>query len=350
MSTQQLMTVDLLKVALPKNLHSNATPEFADVINQLALDPETCAEVRGNFLTYSKVLQEGKWKTEDYLNAVVYVTHKLMGYSNQDSYIRTFPDRYTALRARGATDISPYVAAFHKNKLVTSLLEQSLIPAHLLYQDAFHAAVQTQMRLMTSASSEKVQGDAANSILTHLKAPEVKKVELDVNVKQHGGIDDLRQTMAELARQQRDLIDQGKATPGEMAKAPIVKQLTAEEKANAIDVTPTVRLEPRELTEVGLEEQFEVAIPPADISDILEAGGFEVVFDTRTGENPRSLLDLVSDPAGGAKVSLETVAPARTPVPLSEDAWLQQAVTKGPPQQAMNPGVVAPRPSLFGED
>jgi hypothetical protein len=355
----QLMTVDLLKVALPKNLHGNATQDFADVINQLALDPETCEEVRGNFLTYSSVLQEGKWKTQDYLAAVVYVTHKLMGYSNQDSYIRTFPDRYTALRARGATDkdISAYVAAYHKNKLVNAILQQTLIPAHLLYQDAFAAAIQTQLRLMTTANSEKVQAEAANSILTHLKAPEVKKVELDVNVKQHGGIDDLRQTMAELARQQKDLIERGQASPAEMAKSPILR-ITQEEKASAIDVTPGVKIEPLEVASVDLDEQFEVegegeGTTPADITELLEAGGFQVAFDSRRGDDPKTLLDVVA--SGGCKATLETLQPhAAAPEPPSdESAWLRQAVSgKRAYPEPGNPGVppMGPRPSLFGDD
>lgn len=250
--TQQLMTVDLLKVALPKHHHGNATQELADTINQLAHEPETCEMVRQNFLTYSKVLTEGKYKTDDYLSAVQYVTHKLMGYSNKDAYVRTFPARYQSMTSRGITDISPYVAGYHKTQLVMALLSQSLIPAHLLYQDAFHSAVQTQMRLMVSAASEKVQAEAANSILTHLKAPEIKKVEMDVNVKQNGGIDDLRRTMAELAQNQLDLIKGGHVTAGQMARTPI--NVTQAEKDAAIDVVATVKVEPIAAQEIQPEQ------------------------------------------------------------------------------------------------
>lgn len=250
--TQQLMTVDLLKVALPKHHHSNATQELADTINQLALEPETCEMVRQNFLTYSNVLTGGKYKTDDYLSAVQYVTHKLMGYSNKDAYVRTFPARYQSMTSRGITDISPYVAGYHKTQLVMALLSQSLIPAHLLYQDAFHSAVQTQMRLMVSAASEKVQAEAANSILTHLKAPEIKKVEMDVNVKQNGGIDDLRRTMAELAQNQLDLIRGGQVTAGQMARTPIM--VTQAEKDSAIDGVVSMKIEPIVAQEVQPEQ------------------------------------------------------------------------------------------------
>ncbi len=208
----QMMTVELLKAALPKALQGNATQEWADQINAIALEPEVAEEVRNNFLSYSKVLQEGKFKTESYLEAVTYVTHKLMGYSNQDAYIRTFPARYQALVAKGATakDISAYVSAYHKNKLVNLIMEQSMTPSWLLNQDVYQRAINTQLELMTDPDvSPKVRSDAANSILTHLKPPETQKVEIDVGVKNQGGIGDLLATMNQLAAQQRELIQGG---------------------------------------------------------------------------------------------------------------------------------------------
>lgn len=211
----QGMTPELLKQALPKSLQTNATQEFADLVNQVSQDPEVAREVRDNFLSYSKVLGEGKYKTEDYLSAVVYVTHKLMGYSNQDSYIRTFPDRYQALVARGATpkDISAYVAAYAKNKLVNRILEQSVVPTWLLNQDTYQRAINTQLELMVDPSvSPKVRSDAANSILTHLKPPETSKVQMDVTVRQEDGVASLRATMQELANAQLAQIQQGAPT------------------------------------------------------------------------------------------------------------------------------------------
>ncbi len=231
----QLMTVSLLQAALPKNLHGMATEEFADKINNMVYAPETLEEIRQNFLTYSKVLQDGRFKTEDYLAAVTYVTHKLMGYSNKEAYVRTYPDRYASLVARGSTDkdISAYVSAYSKNKLVGLILEQTMIPAHVLYQDAFHAAINTQIRLMTTSTSDKVQSDAANSILTHLKAPEIKKVQMEVGLSESDGLAELRGMMRELALNQRAAIEQRHMTPGAVAASKLV--LTESEKAGAID-------------------------------------------------------------------------------------------------------------------
>lgn len=231
----QLMTVELLKGVLPKNLAGNATQEFADKINGMLMAPETLEEIRGNFITYTKVLSDGKYKVEDYLNAVTYVTLKLMELSNKDAYIRTFPDRYQSLVARGATDkdISAYVAAYSKNKLVTAILEQSVIPVSVMYRDAFHTAMRTQLQLMTDPDvSPKVRSDAANSVLTHTKAPEVKKIELDVGLK-NDGLGDLRSAMRDLALQQQAMIQAGQAGAKAIAAAPIM--LSQADKDAAID-------------------------------------------------------------------------------------------------------------------
>lgn len=223
----QEMTVEVLREVLPKNLRGVATQEFADKINSIVSDPLVAQEVRDNFLTYTKVLKEGKFKTEDYLNAVVYATHKGMGYTNKDAYARTFPDRYSALVARGADDktISAYVAMYHKNKLVNMILEQAAIPMWLLNQDVYQKAINTQLGIMSDPEvSPKVRAEAANSILTHLKPPEVKKFEIDVGVRNEGGIEDLKATMRELAETQLQAISHGMG----------VKELAAR-KLNVID-------------------------------------------------------------------------------------------------------------------
>ncbi|MEG1346112.1 MAG: hypothetical protein RSC78_05215, partial [Acidaminococcaceae bacterium] len=41
------------------------------------------------FVVEGKMMKEGKFKTQDYMNAVQYVTYKHMGYSNKDAYFKT---------------------------------------------------------------------------------------------------------------------------------------------------------------------------------------------------------------------------------------------------------------------
>lgn len=209
-----MLTLEELKMALPPHLSSAATQEYLDLINTVSADPEQAKAIRDNFVSYTQVLKEGKFKTEDYLNAVAYVSYKLMGYTNQEAYSRTFPQRYQSLVARKAStkDIAAYVSAYHRNKLIALILEQSLTPSWVLNQDVYQDAINEQHRLMLNAKSEMVRATAANSLLTHLKPPEKKQIEIDIGLKETSGMAELRKGLTELAEQQRALIEQGAST------------------------------------------------------------------------------------------------------------------------------------------
>lgn len=217
------MTLDELKQALPKHLQSAATPEFLDKVNQLNMDPELADQVRQNFVSYASVLSDGKFKTEDYLNAVQYVSYKLMGYTNKDAYAKTFPERWLALGLKGADDktISAYVAMYNKGQLVNKILQQSLIPSWVLNQDIYQKAINTQADLMMNAQSEKVRTEAAHSLLTTLKPPEVKKVELEVGVRQEAGISELRAALRGLAQESIKAIEAG-GSARDVARIPVM--------------------------------------------------------------------------------------------------------------------------------
>lgn len=225
-----MLTHSDVTAAMPAHLKVSVTDELVDMVNNIAQDPEAGRVIRENFVSYSTVLREGRFKTEDYLHAVAYVSYKLMGYSNFESYVRTFPDRYTALRARNATDkdISAYVAAFNKNKLVNLILEQSLIPTWVLNQDAFQRAINVQMQLMMNSKSDMVKMQAANSLLTHLKKPEKKEVQLNIGLEDNSGMNELRSKLRELAEMQQSMIHQGMKTR-EIAEQRIIDAEVVEE-------------------------------------------------------------------------------------------------------------------------
>lgn len=214
-----------LQAAVPERLKINVTQDLADKLNNISADPLHAENIRENFLTYTRVLQDGKYKIEDYMNAVAYVSYKLMGYNNQDSYFKTFPDRQAALVAKGASrkDISAYVAAYNKNKLVNTILEQSLIPIHILNQDAVQKAINTQMEIMSDDTISPIaRTQAANSILTHLVKKEVAQVQLNIETSETSALKDLQQAMTELARQQKELIANG-ASAKAIAESSIVE-------------------------------------------------------------------------------------------------------------------------------
>jgi hypothetical protein len=209
-----MLTQAMVERALPANLKGAATQELTDQINNIVSDPLVAEQIRNNFLSYSGVLREGKFKTEDYLHAVTYVSFKLMGLSNQDAYFKTFPLRYQALMAKGTSqkDISSYVSAYSKGKLVNAILEQSLVPSWVLNQDLYQKALNVQADLMLNANSEKVRTDAANSILSHLSKPKDAVPLVSIDMRETSGMSELKNMLTQLARNQRQAIEGGAPT------------------------------------------------------------------------------------------------------------------------------------------
>lgn len=197
--------------ALPPNLKSAVTDQFVDMVNDITQDQQAAEYIRENFITYTMVLKEGRFKTEDYLNAVAYVSYKHMGLSNQEAFFKVFPHRQAALVAKGTSskDIAAHVAGYHKGKLVNLIMERSLVPTWIAYQDVYHKAISVQADLMENAASEKVRCDAANSILTHLQKPKEAAVALNVDLRENSGMKELVSTLRELAQGQQQAIQNG---------------------------------------------------------------------------------------------------------------------------------------------
>jgi len=220
-----LLTAEQFKQVVPNQFKACVSQELIDQINQTLADPDMYETYRDNLLGYAHVMKEGKFKMEDYINAIKYCSHKIMGASNIDAYVKTFPDKYQAMLSAGknAKDISSFVTSYNKNKLVNLILEQSMIPSWVLNQDMYQKALNHQLFLMLNAKNEKVQSDAANSLLTHLKPPEVTKVELDIGLKKDSAMDDLKQNLAELALMQKQFISAGVTQVKDLAQQKLVR-------------------------------------------------------------------------------------------------------------------------------
>lgn len=228
------LTLEQFKEALPDKIKKSVSQELVDKVNQTLSEPELYEAYRENLLSYTKVLTEGRYKVSDYVNAVRYVSHKLMGCTNIEAYSKTFPDKIQRFSVQGVSskDIASYVSIYNKSKLVNAIFEQTLIPSFVLNQDLYQKALNTQAELMITARSEKVRSDAANSLLTHLKPPEVKKVELDIGVKEDGSIQHLRKATLELARQQRLMLEAGMMDAKAIAQQSLVIDMGEAEVIN----------------------------------------------------------------------------------------------------------------------
>ena len=219
------LTVDIVEKALPPNLKTAATQSLVDQINNIVSDPLIAEQVKNNFISYTTVLKEGKFKTEDYLHAVTYASFKLMSMSNQDAYFRTFPHRHAALVAKGTTskDIAAYVSAYNRGKLVNLILEQTLVPSWVLNQDLYQKALNAQADLMMNAQSEMVRTTAANSILTHLQKPKEAGPLINFDMRETSGMNELKDMLTALAHKQREAIQGGNLTTQDIADQKLIE-------------------------------------------------------------------------------------------------------------------------------
>jgi hypothetical protein len=123
---------------------------------------------------------------------------------------------------------------YNKGKLVTAVLEQAMIPVWLLNAENYQKAINQQVYLMTNAKSEMVQMQAANSLLTHLKKPESKDININMGAVEDKGVEELRNMMVGLAKQQQELISQGVSTK-EIAHQSIIIDAEIVAEANKDD-------------------------------------------------------------------------------------------------------------------
>ena len=84
-----------------------------------------------------------------------------------------------------------------------------MVPTWILNQDVFQSAINTQYELMMDEEvSPKVRSDAANSLLTHLKKPEVAtKAEIKIDIGLNDGMAALEQQIVAISRRQLELIE-----------------------------------------------------------------------------------------------------------------------------------------------
>lgn len=218
------LTTDEIKEILPPQVRKNVSQDVIDIINNVIGEPEFVDQFRENLVGYQSVLSQGKYKLTNYVEAVKYVSHKMMGCKNKEAFYRAFPEKIADYKRRGIDEleINRLVYAFNSSKLVSSIFAQSMIPTHILNADVFQAAINRQYKLMMYAKSEKVQSDAATSLMVHLRPPEVKKMELDVKLKEDSSIVALRQATMELVNQRKSAIQAGSMTALQSAHSGLI--------------------------------------------------------------------------------------------------------------------------------
>ena len=218
------MEIEAVKRLVPKNQRGMITPEFCEKVEKCVNDPVLAEQIKSNFISYLNVLSTGKFSMDEYLNAVKYVSFKLLNYTNRDAYAATFPDRWERMIKEGVEEkrMDAYVAMYNKSKLVMAIYEQTIVPTYVLNAPLHQEALNVLAKMIKDPSVRGMaKVKACEAILTHTKQPEIVKGELTIGLQENETIAELREVTEQLANTFRASIGKGK-TLQDVAEAQII--------------------------------------------------------------------------------------------------------------------------------
>ena len=194
-------------------------------LNRILSDVHTLNNFKENLVTYKSILQDGKYKVQDFFNAVAYVNFKSMNHKNIEAYALVFPVRMTTFKQQGKSieEIHSIVSGYHRTKLVTNIMAQAQIPRHLLFGDIYQEAIYMNLKIMRDDRTRiDVKQKAAQFLAEHLAMPEDANIQLNIT---HDGTDfvkEMRNTMEALGSKQLDQLKQGNMSLKDIAASKIV--------------------------------------------------------------------------------------------------------------------------------
>ena len=218
-----MLQLEAVKKLVPKAQRTMITQDYLDRIEASVTDSDVAEQFKENFITYLNVLSKGKYKMDDYISAVKYVSYKLLGYSNIKAYAATFPDRYQRLKDEGQQQIEAFVSMYARGKLVNQIFEQTMVPTYVL-NAPLHQEALNELAMMIKDPDVRgmTKVKACEAILQHTKQPEVVKGELTIGIEQSDTINDLREIVENLADTHKVLLERKGMTLKQIAETNII--------------------------------------------------------------------------------------------------------------------------------
>jgi len=190
--TDQKITVNKLKMLLPKSTSVRVTEEMVELIHRMEEDSGLPQEqLEEDVLTHMHMLDGMRGVgVKDLINAIKYCNLK-RNYDNKVAWAIVFPEKYERLESANK-QVDNHVSMYNNNKLVTMIDKEMQIPVYMQYSTLFHAAVKKQMDIMNGKGGKDAKGNdmtvtpmvqhlAAKELTTLLKPPEEAKISINVN-------------------------------------------------------------------------------------------------------------------------------------------------------------------------
>jgi len=168
-------------------LDDSTVKESIDLIAKTHHNP---IEFMDSLISWESVLRDNKnVSTASYVKAVHFCSLRAAELSVRASYIRTFPEKCVRKNTDGdwvtkpEGTIAALAHSYGKTKMVQNILAQLQIPLHIMMMGERVKMATKLAELALTADSERVQMESADRLLNHITAPDVQKVELDVDFK-----------------------------------------------------------------------------------------------------------------------------------------------------------------------
>lgn len=243
-----MYTLEDIKEAMPKGKRHLVTQGAVDIINRDFIVEVPKKDSRGRevigtdgkpemrkidytdvfndtFMTYARIIEEGKYSIGDYVNAVKFVTMLNMKSTVYVAWKNTFPDKYKDKVAKGLTkaDIEIFAYQYKGSQLVRKLLEVMTVPVYIVNAGLFQESLNTLRNIMIDPGKPAVaRVSAGRAILEFTKQPEVKKMQLDVSYTETDEIKALTEATNRLAEAQLKAISEEKITLKEIIEGDII--------------------------------------------------------------------------------------------------------------------------------
>ena len=217
------LTLEFVKDAVPKKCKSAVTQEFVDSLNK-AMHSSAEGEIFvENFITYTGVINEGRFGLTEYLDAVKFVSCKLLGYTNVDAYKKVFPERWMRMERDGIKKKEDFAQKYNGNLLVNKIYQQTIVPTWVLNAPLHQKALTELGRMIDDPSVRGMtKVKACEAILNATKQPEVVKNEVQISLGQTDTIAELRSVTAKLADTLKQGLENGQKSLRSVAEERIV--------------------------------------------------------------------------------------------------------------------------------
>ena len=212
------VTVDQMKQLFPKRKES-ITQELVDIINDSNNNPFfNGEEFLNTILTYKDVMEKHSSSLKDYLAAIRFCAYlESEDYNLTEAYKKSHcHTEFVRARLDAPTNSAEYkqltnaASRFRKRPMVIQILTQSQLGLHLMFQGEQYRAIHVLADIMVNGRSEMARVSAAKELLASTKAPEIKKVELDIGYKNESAMRDLNDQLASFAMESLKGLQEGK--------------------------------------------------------------------------------------------------------------------------------------------